>query len=223
MSENYVDRARVGTFEVPVNCRPESDTVRCHVDFSKPVPPVKRLSFQCFVWHIALDEVAGVGVKLEDSSMAEFVSGKSRRGGLVRLERLVTQTVTNWKLSGPENCSSKQLQDGLYTAARVLVRDDEKSRFALCDYILQAGLIKDPTLCKKPFLPTDVEFAVIAKNPSLVNFAAPLTRTENLPVRCVVPQNPLPRTEHRALNLTNGRQHAEEDPKSHRKRRENCL
>ncbi|MGF7001453.1 hypothetical protein P3T25_009846 [Paraburkholderia sp. GAS32] len=43
---------------------------------------------------------------------------------------------------------SKQLQDGRCTAARVLMQDNDNSGFALCDYVLQTGLLKVPTRCK---------------------------------------------------------------------------
>lgn len=189
VQENYVDRARVGTFEIPVNCRPFWGAVECQVDFSKPIPPTKRLSFQCFVWHIALDEVAGVGVSVANNASGNFEK-KLRRNSLVRLERLVTQTETNWKLSGPESCTPGQLQEALYAAARVLVRDDEPSRFALCDYLANTGISDSPGYCKRDVPQTTVSFPVVSKHASLLNFATDAAHTANLPVACLAPEGP---------------------------------
>lgn len=187
LTRYYVNRNRTGLFNIPVNCQLAWERYECQVDFSIPVPPAKRVSFQCFIWHIALDDVASVGVKVEIPKSGHD-DDKPRRNSLVRLERLVTQIETNWRLTGPEKCTTQQLQDALYTSARILVRDDEVSRFALCDYLLEKQVINGSSLCKKKFPLTNANFPFVATQAFRPSFATDSSRTPNQPVKCFIPK-----------------------------------
>jgi NTE family protein len=187
LEEHYVDRMRVNTFDIPVNCHPFWGAVECQVDGAEVRAPAKRLTFQCFVWHIALDEVAGVGVKMADEEQGVESISKARKDSLVRLERLTTQIKTDWKLTGPDFCSSRQLQHALYIAAKVLVLDDRESRGQLCDYMTHNGMITDADACKREFPATDTYMPVVAKHPLTLNFATDDSHTANLPVKCFSP------------------------------------
>ncbi len=186
VQQNYVERQRVGLFDIPVTCRPYFGAVRCSVDFSKPIPPAQRRSFQCFVWHIALDEVAGVAFKAKDFESGDSVREKFRRGSLVRLERLVTQIETHWKLVGPDGCTDQQLQEALYAAARVLIMDDVESRSSLCAYMGGKGMTVDDA-CRKETPQTEVSISITGKQPLAVSLATDSSHTANLPVRCWAP------------------------------------
>jgi hypothetical protein len=106
---------------------------------------------------------------------------RARTRALVKLQRLATQTKTHLKLTGPENCSPEVLQSALYSAARVLILDDEESRFALCDYML-SGVINNDTVCKQrrarhcPALPSKAKTCSTA--PEFGRHSV------NVPIRC---------------------------------------
>lgn len=186
MEQRYVEYRRTGKFNIPVNCqtRPNGGGV-CEVDYAEPNESAKRLSFQCFVWHIPLDEIVAVGLAPNLIGAPEPSGDKHARKERVKLQRLATQIETHWRLVGPADCPSKLLQDALYSGARTLVLDDTKSRFAVCDYMLSTGLITGGETCKQAFSPTTTNFPVMAEESSTFHLASSPDRSGNLPVRCI--------------------------------------
>src|SRR5262245_60373433 len=57
-----------------------------------------------------------------------------------KLWRVVVQTETNYRLVGPKNCSALVLQDALFSAARVAIREDLQSRTKACSWFTDRGL-----------------------------------------------------------------------------------
>ena len=114
------------------------------LDLSAARVPERR-QFDCQVWHIALDDIqaivpwrvqAGEGKPLDLNAEAdkEVFAYRSRLG------RLISQVATSYRLSGAPNCSQAQLQDLLYDAARIAVRQDRMSLAEVCQWFGQRGL-----------------------------------------------------------------------------------
>ena len=57
---------------------------------------------------------------------------------------MVNQIATGFKLKGPGNCSAKLLEQALYAAAFVAVREDHDSRTRICNWLQQQGVPVDP-------------------------------------------------------------------------------
>jgi predicted acylesterase/phospholipase RssA len=114
------------------------------LDLSAARVPERR-QFDCQVWHIALDDIqaivpwrvqGGEGKPLDLNVKAdkEVFAYRSRLG------RLISQVATSYRLSGAPNCSQAQLQDLLYDAARIAVRQDRMSLVDVCGWFGQRGL-----------------------------------------------------------------------------------
>jgi NTE family protein len=179
--QRYVQSKRISKFKVPVSCKPYWGRYRCFVDYSEPIGESKKLFFTGMVWHISLDEIAsiaGLSLNFEQSDVLK----KPRRLELVRLQRLVTQIKTHFKLVGPLGCSQRQLQDGLYAAARILVLEDEASRDTICDILGETKITDDMATCKKTFSATKIALDIesVEGNFSISKMDSP----GNLPVRC---------------------------------------
>jgi hypothetical protein len=56
------------------------------------------------------------------------------------LSRVIKQLKTNYKLDGPDQCSNEFLQDSLYDAAHIAVREDKVSLDQVCAVMNKAGL-----------------------------------------------------------------------------------
>ena len=110
--------------------------------------PVPEGYFRCKVWHINLS--GELDVKpfegKPDEKPARLRNDDAGRNSPIlqhraRLKRLVSQIDTDFKLAGPPSCSKKQLQDALYAAAFVLIREDHLSRTQMCDWFEEAGML----------------------------------------------------------------------------------
>lgn len=110
-------------------------------------PPPAPEYFRCTAWHINLS-----GLMTIRSFVGE--PGKEPRripntdAGLEhpvmiqrgRMQYVTNQIATNFRLVGPEDCSPELLQDVLYAAAFVTVREDHASRTTACKWFAAAGL-----------------------------------------------------------------------------------
>lgn len=114
------------------------------LDLSAERVPERR-QFECQVWHIALDDiqsivpwrVRGGEEKPLDLNAAEDKSVFAYRS---RLGRLISQVATSYRLSGAPNCGQEQLQNLLYDAAHIAVRQDRASLSEVCRWFGKRGL-----------------------------------------------------------------------------------
>lgn len=109
-----------------------------------PIPPHH---FRCAAWHINLSGVEAVARYVVDPStgLAEPLIGDPQgKHPLMKhrqnLHSVVSQIKTDFKLTGLRNCSSQFLQEAIYAAAFVLVREDHQNRTRACDWFREAGL-----------------------------------------------------------------------------------
>ncbi|TWO69795.1 hypothetical protein FN976_18425 [Caenimonas sedimenti] len=119
-------------------------TVTNALDFSA-VRVAERREFDCHAWHIALDDIqAIVPWRVRDGQEKPLDLGAADDKAVFayrsRLGRLISQVATSYRLSGPPNCSQAQLQDLLYDAARVAVRQDRMSLTEVCPWFKARGL-----------------------------------------------------------------------------------
>lgn len=112
----------------------------------KPIP-VPAGHFRCAAWHINLSGVEAVRryVVDPDTGLPQILVGDpSGTHPLMRhreaLHSVVSQIGTNFKLSGPRNCSSEFLLNAVYGAAYVLVREDYANQNQACSWLKDAGL-----------------------------------------------------------------------------------
>jgi len=147
------------------------------------MPGQVRTTLEGFAWHISIDEIASLALRLASDDAQVNFARKQERAALVKLQRLATQTKTHLKLTGPENCSPEVLQSALYSAARVLILDDEESRFALCDYMLAGKLINDDTVCKQRYVHAVPSFAIESEDLQYRNLSSD-GNSVNVPIRC---------------------------------------
>jgi NTE family protein len=103
-------------------------------------------TFMCTAWHIGLDDSHWVvpwkqsaegkaePVKLKDPQDQQLLAYR------IKLARLIKQVPTNYKLEGPKRCTSEFVQQALYDAAKIVVRQDQPSVSAVCNWFKQNGL-----------------------------------------------------------------------------------
>ena len=110
-------------------------------------PPVPEGYFRCTAWHLNLSGLMYVKPYVGDAGK-EPQRLRNDESGLsspllehrAKLNWVVTQTDTNFKLAGPANCSPKLLQGALYAAAFVTVREDHFNRPKVCEWFEYQGL-----------------------------------------------------------------------------------
>lgn len=95
--------------------------------------------FRCTTWHIGLDSLMSIKPFISDASGLRRLHRltESQHPSLqyrARLKKLVSQIDTNFKLVGPSNCSATQLQDALFAAAHIAIREDHISRSQICEW-----------------------------------------------------------------------------------------
>ena len=114
------------------------------VDFASVRQPERR-EFDCQAWHIALDDIQSiVPWRVRDGQERPLdpnaASDKPVFAYRSRLGRLVSQVATSYRLSGAPNCGQSQLQEVLYDAARVAVRQDRMALAEVCKWFQARGL-----------------------------------------------------------------------------------
>lgn len=112
------------------------------------VTPIPDRSMRCAVWHINLSGTKNIqhSPDLQDERGPDSLVDRKER---VKLDNLVSQISTNFRLKGPERCSDKLLRDALHEAADILVYEDKFSRQAACEWLTTHGLDKHG-VCKAP-------------------------------------------------------------------------
>ena len=115
---------------------------------SSPFPEeLKNQRFACTVWHIGFQRLRHAGSPSKTPPLASY---------RFFLERLVSAIATHYKLTGPKGCSPKFLQDALYAAARVLIREDDQALHEACAWFSDRGLLTFDT-CYQPVPPVPEE------------------------------------------------------------------
>lgn len=119
-------------------------TLNNALDFSEVRMPERR-QFECQAWHIALDDIqAIVPWRVRDGQETPLdlnaADDKPVFAYRSRLGRLVSQVATSYRLSGAPNCGAAQLQEVLYDAARIAVRQDRMSLSTVCQWFRSQGL-----------------------------------------------------------------------------------
>lgn len=153
----------------------------------------ERRQFECHVWHIALDEIQAVVPWRDRDGVQQPLDLHTERDKAIfayrsRLGRLVSQVATSYRLSGAPNCSQKQLQDLLYDAARIAVRQDRMSLAAVCGWFAQRGLSSEGrcALEQEILFRPELEVAPIRKP---LNLTESEQNTDRF-VKCVAEQTP---------------------------------
>jgi NTE family protein len=101
--------------------------------------------FDCTAWHVALEDIQSIvswqdkDGELRPSSMIDE-AGAALFAYRASLSRVIKQLKTNYKLDGPDQCSNEFLQDSLYDAAHIAVREDKVSLDQVCAVMSKAGL-----------------------------------------------------------------------------------
>ncbi|RYF43781.1 MAG: hypothetical protein EOO25_01980 [Comamonadaceae bacterium] len=114
------------------------------LDFSATRLPERR-QFECHAWHIALDEIQAIVPWRVREGQEKPLDLKAADDKTIfayrsRLGRLISQVATSYRLSGAPNCSQPQLQELLYDAARIAVRQDRMSLTQVCQWFQEHGL-----------------------------------------------------------------------------------
>jgi hypothetical protein len=111
------------------------------VDFDLPVQDIEpgARSPRCRAWHVALNEIRGItsGVVSDATGVLDIADPVLRHRAL--LWEALTRIRTDYRLGGPAGCSPAQLQDALYAAARISVREDTQSLDKVCRWLAQAA------------------------------------------------------------------------------------
>lgn len=111
-------------------------------------PPVDKAYFRCTVWHLNLSGMLDIKPYVAGPTPTEARRLQNDNAGRehpllarrAKLQRLVSQIDTNFKLAGPPSCSSMLLQQAIYTAAFVVTREDHFNRKKVCEWFAGAGM-----------------------------------------------------------------------------------
>jgi predicted acylesterase/phospholipase RssA len=115
---------------------------------SVATPPAERpmrQTFECTAWHIPLQGVQAVVPWRGRDGRLERLSLDNPQDQAVfafraRLERVVSQIPTSYRLKGPPRCSERVVRRSLQDAARISVRQDHDSLDAVCRWFADNGL-----------------------------------------------------------------------------------
>ena len=143
-------------FDVPINMRNNDSYSRIQrVNPNGKPQKTPEGYFRCAAWHINLSGLSAVNRYEPDpkDGNPRFVRGDAHgQHPLMKyretLHRVVSQIDTDFKLAGPSQCSPSFLQDALYAAAFVLVREDHDNRRKACDWLTNAKL-NVPSACRQ--------------------------------------------------------------------------
>lgn len=84
--------------------------------------PEPRTLGECAVWVLTFDRLRGLAAR----------AAEPRRSELRDLALTVNRIQTRYRLAGPEGVTARELQDALFAAARVLIREDAESLGKAC-------------------------------------------------------------------------------------------
>lgn len=116
------------------------------VALGKSSPPTPEY-FRCTAWHVNLSGLMTIRSFVGESGKEPQRIPNTDAGlehpvmiNRGRMQYVTNQIATNFRLVGPEYCSLELLQDVLYAAAFVTVREDHASRTTACKWFTEAGL-----------------------------------------------------------------------------------
>lgn len=134
------------------------EVLRTSADGTLSNPPsVPKQHFRCVAWHVPLGRLLSIPYEMTRSSEPATVSPAEVRRR-ARLELLVNQTSTDWRLSGPKNCSASLIQDAIYDAAALAVHDPVHLE-KVCTWFKSVGL-GDDQCTVRPLRPRRAELPV---------------------------------------------------------------
>jgi predicted acylesterase/phospholipase RssA len=149
---NVTPYRRVGTFEIeyfeqegrPI-VKPTYAGVADTLDFAG-LRRAAAKSFTCTAWHVALGDIHAIVPWRERAGEfrpLELRGAEDREvfAYRARLARMIKQVETNYRLKGPPNCSSGQVQQAIYDAARIAVREDKAALDAVCSWFVERKLL----------------------------------------------------------------------------------
>jgi predicted acylesterase/phospholipase RssA len=106
------------------------------VQFKLPVRDMEPAATEpdCLAWHISLNEIRSIesGVASDATGLLAIDDPVLRYRAA--LWEIVTRMKTDYRLRGPSDCSTEQLQDALYRTAKVTVRDDAPALDKVCTW-----------------------------------------------------------------------------------------
>lgn len=107
--------------------------------YSKSLPPpIKNVSTgSCIVWHISLNGIRSLGYDESDISSKPGPHGERDHPALIYRNALwhtLTRVGTDFNLNGPKNCKREFIEQSMFDAATVLVREDRKSLRKVCNW-----------------------------------------------------------------------------------------
>lgn len=91
----------------------------------------------CIVWHISLNGIRSLDYSESDVPTKPGPEGERDYPPLVfrdRLWHLLTRVNTDFNLSGPKGCSRKLIEQSMFDAAKILVKEDRESLKKVCDW-----------------------------------------------------------------------------------------
>jgi len=103
------------------------------------------LSPKCRAWHLSFQRLLAWKPVEPKNIREQFARRPAPRKALEGVSQakqigaVVNQISTRYKLTSPAGCSSDALQQDLYEAARLLIREDRDSLAAVCDWFAAQG------------------------------------------------------------------------------------
>ncbi len=137
---------------------------------------------RCAVWRISIDDVVSAGApwieskSMEDSKDSAAIKhsdspeARTRR----RVWEVVSRIKTDFDLIGPRGCTKADLQNAIWDAARIAVRDDFSSRAQVCSWMKSNGILPFVTCATAPdkplVWPIDSEAPGSSAEPALTKY-----------------------------------------------------
>ena len=110
-------------------------------------PDSEEPGLRCQTWHLTFQRLLAWRRPEARNPYEQFERKPIQRKALAdevkyatAVGAVVNQISTRYKLTGPAGCSSQALQEDLYEAARLLVREDRESLNAVCDWFDNQGV-----------------------------------------------------------------------------------
>jgi hypothetical protein len=117
-------------------------------EYESALRKARERRFSCAVWHISLNDIRSIVMPTSNENLSDQEAYVAKREfaktPAVRTRNQVWEITsrikTDFNLSGPTGCTRKLLQDALWDAGRIAVRDDLASRKRVCRWMLEHGI-----------------------------------------------------------------------------------
>lgn len=118
----------------------------------------------CMVWHISLNGIASLDYNESDIPSKPGPGGERDHPVLVyrnALWQIVNRVETDFDLKGPEDCKREFIEQSMFDAAKVLVREDKKSLNKVCEWFNQNLKISSGGCLNKDYPLTSTSLPII--------------------------------------------------------------